>query len=82
MAVHPSFPHTQRRQGLGKEPGMLTVAIMINGRNPIFARTAVNTDERKGKKVAYRVDDGSTVWHDPKDGAVKLAMKLLKTIKE
>ena len=61
---------------------MLTVAILINGQ-PIMARSAVNT----GKILAngctvYEVDDGSKVHHHTENGAVKLAEKLLKTIKE
>ncbi|KKL22305.1 hypothetical protein LCGC14_2436750, partial [marine sediment metagenome] len=32
--------------------------------------------------VSYKVDDGSTIYHNPKDGAVALAKKLLDTIKE
>lgn len=62
---------------------MLSVAILINGR-PIMARSAVNTT-RPGDTpgtIAYRVDDGSTIDHDPKDGAVALAIKLLGTIRE
>lgn len=57
---------------------MMTVAILING-NPIMARSAVNRLEEKG---VYICDDGSEIKHDPKDGAVALAHKLLDTIKE
>lgn len=57
---------------------MITVAILVNG-NPILARTAVNKLKEKGY---YECDDGSHIKHDPKDGAVKLAIKMLKTIKE
>lgn len=60
---------------------MLTVAILING-NPIMARSANNTGDRNGSKVRYLVDDGSSLWHDPEDGAVSLAERLLGTIKE
>lgn len=61
---------------------MITVAIMING-HPIMARSAVNTGKTLGNGcTVYRVDDGSAVHHREKDGAVKLAQKLLKTIKE
>lgn len=60
---------------------MITVAILINGQ-PIMARSAVNT----GKEVSpgsykYRVDDGSQIIHKRVDGAVKLAIEMLKTIK-
>ena len=61
---------------------MLTVAILINGQ-PIMARSAVNTGKVLGDGcVVYEVDDGSKVHHRPQEGAVKLATKLLKTIKE
>ena len=59
---------------------MLTVSISING-EPIYARTVVNRFKEEGDGV-YRVDDGSVIKHEPKDGAVKLAIKALKTIKE
>lgn len=61
---------------------MLSVAITING-NPIMARSAVNRGQKnKQGEELYRVDDGSGLWHNPDDGAVALAMKLLATIKE
>ena len=61
---------------------MISVAIMING-NPIMARSAVNEGEaRASKKCRYRLDDGQDILHDPEDGAVKLAIEMLKTIKE
>lgn len=56
----------------------MTVSILING-EPIFTRTVVNRVKEKG---VYLCDDGSEIKHDPKDGAVKLAIKALKTIKE
>jgi hypothetical protein len=60
---------------------MLTVAILINGQ-PIVAKNAVN-QMRKNKKgeVAYKTDSGELVWHDPVDGAIALAHKLLDTIR-
>lgn len=57
---------------------MITVAILING-YPLYTRTAVNRIPSQG---GYRMDDGSIVKHDPKKGAVKLAIKMLKTIQE
>lgn len=57
---------------------MITVSILINGQ-PIFTRTAVNRIKEKG---GYVLDTGEIVKHDPEDGAVRLAIKLLKTIKE
>ena len=60
---------------------MITVAILINGQ-PIMARSAVRK-KRVGKYgCLYEVDDGSYITHKPKDGAIKLAIELLKTIKE
>lgn len=61
---------------------MITVAILING-EPIMARSAVNTGEMLADgSTVYAVDDGSKVYHRRDDGAVKLAEKLLRTIKE
>ncbi len=60
---------------------MISVAILING-NPIMARSAVNKDKKVNNKTVYQVDDGSNILHRQSDGAVKLAIKLLKTIKE
>lgn len=61
---------------------MLTVAILINGQ-PIMARSAVNTGKVLGNgATVYAVDDGSKVHHHVDSGAVALAQKLLKTIKE
>lgn len=57
---------------------MLTVSILING-EPIFTRSVVNRIKSKG---GYVCDDGTVIKHNPKDGAVSLAIKALKTIKE
>lgn len=57
---------------------MLTVTIFINDR-PLFTRTVVN---RLDTEKAYLCDDGSKIKHNPRDGAVKLAIKALKTIHE
>jgi hypothetical protein len=57
---------------------MLSVSIFINGR-PIYTRSVVN---RRREKGVYICDDGTEIKHDPKDGAVKLAIKALKTMKE
>lgn len=55
---------------------------MING-NPILARSAVNKGYAPNKDgCVYEVDDGNIVLHDPDDGAVQLAKKLLDLIKE
>lgn len=58
---------------------MITVNILINGQ-PIFARTAVRT--HTGKMNHYACDDGTVIRHEYDQGAVKLAMKMLKTIRE
>lgn len=61
---------------------MITVAILINGQ-PITARSAVNTGHVLGNGcTVYHVDDGTKIHHRREDGAVKLAMKMLKTIRE
>jgi hypothetical protein len=58
---------------------MISVVISING-HPITGRSAVNTLRKVDGKSEYRIDDGSIVLHDPADGAVVLAKKLLDTI--
>ena len=60
---------------------MITVNILINGQ-PIFTRSAVRTAGKPGGLCAYKLDDGSTLTHEYDHGAVKLAMKMLKTIRE
>ena len=62
---------------------MITVSILINGQ-PLFTRSAHRRTRRwaHGNKDAYLVDTGEQVFHDMDDGAVKLAIKLLKTIRE
>lgn len=47
-----------------------------------MARSAVNSVYENKGKTRYVVDDGSVVWHRQEDGAVPLAIELLKTIKE
>jgi hypothetical protein len=60
---------------------MLTVAILLNG-HPLVAKNAINLS-RKNKKgqTAYRTDSGEIIWHAREEGAVALAHKLLKTIR-
>ena len=68
---------------------MITVQVLING-EVIYARTAVNIGKVKDDWVRgqsttickYKNDDGSFIEHDRKHGAVKLAKKMLDTIKE
>lgn len=57
---------------------MIGVYITING-EPIFARTAVNRLKERGVYVA---DDGKEIKHNPDDGAVALAIKMLKLIED
>lgn len=57
---------------------MLTVSILINGK-PIYTRTVVNRIKEKG---GYVCDDGTLIEHRADDGAIELAIKALKTIKE
>jgi hypothetical protein len=61
---------------------MLSVSISINA-SPILARSARNQGitNKKGETL-YHLDDGSKIWHNKSDGAVKLAIKMLKTIKK
>ena len=61
---------------------VISVSISING-EPIFARSATNVgDVQPRGHSKYLIDDGSTLIHRRDDGAVKLAIELLKTIKE
>jgi hypothetical protein len=55
---------------------MITVSISING-EPLFARTAVNRLEEHG---VYILDTGERIHHNPDEGAVALAQKMLATI--
>jgi len=63
---------------------MITVSIAINGVT-IMARSAVNTGDRLSEdspNVIYAVDDGGMIAHNPDDGAIALAKKLLDLIVE
>lgn len=63
---------------------MFTVNILING-NCILARSAVNQGKLLGGKdgeLAYKVDTGQIVYHNPVEGTVALVRKLLNTIEE
>ena len=55
---------------------MLTVSILINGQ-PLYTRSCFREEDGK-----YRVDDGSVIEHEYKDGAIPLAHKLLDTMYE
>ena len=58
---------------------MLTVAVYINS-VPVIVRSCRNVAD-DGKLAVYSVDDGRTIRHEPKGGAVKLAIALLKGVK-
>lgn len=60
---------------------MITAAILING-NPLIARSATNTLEETPEGNVYLCDTGELITHKCDDGAVELAIKLLRTIKE
>jgi len=61
---------------------MITVTISINER-PIYTRSAVNTTKQDADgKTIYAVDDGTEIHHLREDGAVPLAIEMLKTIKD
>jgi hypothetical protein len=62
---------------------MLTVCILVNG-HPIMARSATNTAEVVDGygNILYLCDTGDKIHHNPEDGAVALAIEMLKTIKE
>jgi IS4 transposase len=67
---------------------MITVCISIN-RLPIATRSARNIGREIKKEkdtnlllYRYKLDDGTIIKHYKKDGAIELAIKMLKTIKE
>lgn len=57
---------------------MITVNILING-EAIYARSAVNRIKEHG---VYILDTGERIFHDPEEGAVALAIKMLHGIEE
>ena len=62
---------------------MISVMILING-NPIIGRSAVRKKDEIGLKEnlsEYKLDCGTKVLHNPNDGAIPLAIKMLKAIK-
>ena len=58
---------------------MITVTISING-VVLTARSAQHTGDEQNGKVVYKVDEGTLLLHDPKDGAVALVKQMLDTI--
>lgn len=60
---------------------MMTVAILVNG-EPLYSRTIhriVDIDQGNGMRC-YELDDGTRMWHNPKDGIIELAKKALDHI--
>lgn len=55
---------------------MITVSILING-EPLYTRTAVNRLKEHG---VYILDTGERIHHNPDEGAVALAHKMLASI--
>jgi hypothetical protein len=62
---------------------MLTVTITVNGKT-VYARSAHRRTSRwnRGQESCYLTDAGDLVYHDPEKGIIKLAKKLLDSIKE
>lgn len=65
---------------------MITVSIAINAQ-AIYTRTAVNVTQECGGTYGkgiqtYQLDDNSIIQQKYEDGAVKLAIKMLKKIRE
>ena len=61
---------------------MITVNIDING-HTIYSRTATRVaDPGQDGNARYHIDTGKFLRYNPEKGAVKLAIKMLKTIKE
>jgi hypothetical protein len=59
---------------------MISVSIFINLK-PVYTRTARNIGQ-KGSICSYELDTGEIIEHNPDEGAVVLAKKMLDTIKE
>lgn len=63
---------------------MFTITAFVNA-CPIFTRTAVNVGEVPGTYTGicrYKIDDGTVIEHNPKDGGVVLAIKMMAGIHE
>ena len=62
---------------------MMSVSILINGK-AIYTRTAVNVRRAKfpQRGCIYKLDTGQEIVHDPDEGGVALARKMLNTIVE
>ena len=60
---------------------MITVQVLINGQ-VIACRSARNVGTDCKLRTKYFVDDGTEILHKREDGAIKLAISMLKLIKE
>lgn len=60
---------------------MITVSILINGQ-PIYTRSAVRVTTGDKGINTYQLDDGTHIFHRYDDGAIPLAIQMLKTIHE
>lgn len=61
---------------------MISVSIFINNRR-IVSRYAVNQQQTDAKgRTLYKMDDGTTLHHDPADGAITLAQLMLFATEE
>lgn len=60
---------------------MISVSIAING-TATLTRSAWNTGFKgAGKTTRYDTDAGDSIYHDPREGCVVLAKKMLDTLK-
>ena len=60
---------------------MFTISILVNTQ-PVYTRSCRNTMKEREGKTVYLTDTGEEVLHDPGEGAVVLAKKLLDTVKD
>ena len=60
---------------------MISVTIYINN-VPIVTRSAVNTMVTKKGKTKYTLDDRRELWHARADGAIPLAIEMLKGVNQ
>ena len=60
---------------------MISVTIFINGQ-PIITRSARRVEGSPPNECTYHVDDGREITHWYSEGAVALAIELLKGVQE
>lgn len=66
---------------MGEVLVVITVNILINGKT-IFTRSARNMGKAQADLHRYKTDAGVILYHLRDEGAVRLAVKMLETIKE